>query len=87
MFMGCSSLTKAPELLASDATKDLCYCDMFGGCGSLNEIRCLATGISARGQRQWVSGVAPTGTFYKKAGVEWPTGVSGIPEGWTVVEV
>lgn len=87
MFMNCQSLTKAPELLASDATKDLCYCDMFSGCRSLNEIRCLATGISDRGQRQWVNGVSATGTFYKKAGVEWPTGTSGIPEGWTVVEV
>lgn len=32
-------------------------------------------------------GVSPTGTFVKKAGVDWPTGNSGIPSGWTVVEV
>jgi len=27
------------------------------------------------------------GTFCKKSGVNWPTGTSGIPSGWNVIEV
>lgn len=30
---------------------------------------------------------ATSGTFYKKAGVSWTTGESGIPSGWNVIEV
>jgi len=34
----------------------------------------------------WVDGVptGASGTFVKKSGVSWPTGISGIPSGWTV---
>ena len=87
MFYDCSSLTKAPELPAPTLLNG-CYSNMFKYCDNLSYIRCLATDISVRmGRWYWLDGVSPTGTFYKKAGVEWPSGVSGIPEGWTVVEV
>jgi len=53
----------------------------------------LATDISASGcLNDWVSGVASSGTFTKEASLiqgsetgQIPTGTSGIPEGWTVV--
>lgn len=33
----------------------------------------------------WVIGVASTGTFVKNPEMtSWPTGIYGIPEGWTV---
>lgn len=32
----------------------------------------------------WLSGVADEGIFYKAAGVDWPSGADGIPEGWYV---
>ena len=35
----------------------------------------------------WVSSVSATGTFTKPAGTSIPTGTSGIPSGWTVVDV
>jgi hypothetical protein len=34
----------------------------------------------------WVNGVSKTGTFVKEAGVEWSTGVNGIPSGWEVID-
>ena len=47
----------------------------------------LATNNISIGSSLWVQGVSPTGTFVKSAGVEIPTGTSGIPEGWSVQEV
>jgi hypothetical protein len=32
-------------------------------------------------------GVATNGTFVKKTGTNWGNGITGIPSGWTVIEV
>ena len=32
-----------------------------------------------------LTGVSPTGTFYTNADANWPSGASGIPEGWNRV--
>lgn len=86
MFSGCTSLTQAPELPATTLTV-YCYYQMFQNCTSLNNIKCLANNISTSSSiSNWVQNVSSTGTFTKKAGVTWPTGTSGIPSGWTVVE-
>ena len=89
MFQNCISLTQAPELPAAILV-DHCYEQMFDSCGNLNYIKCLATDITGDDEgdttRSWVSGVASTGTFVKKAGVEWETGEDGIPEFWDVIE-
>ena len=86
MFKGCTSLTSAPELPAT-TLNDYCYSYMFQGCASLNYIKMLATSnLSASNcLRDWVSGVAATGTFVKAASATLPRGTSGIPSGWTVV--
>lgn len=85
MFRRCTSLTTAPELPATTLAYT-CYNEMFLGCTNLNHITMLATDISASGcLYDWVNGVASTGTFVKHPGMDsLPTGVSGIPEGWTV---
>jgi hypothetical protein len=86
MFYGCTSLTQAPELPATTLASN-CYQYMFNGCTNLNYIKCLATNISATNcTYNWVSGVSETGIFVKAEGVEWTTGNSGIPSGWTVVD-
>ena len=85
MFNGCTSLTAAPALPAT-ALAEYCYDFMFYGCTSLTAITCLATSNIDAATKNWLSDVAAEGTFTKAAGVEWPEGVSGIPEGWTVVE-
>ena len=49
---------------------------------------CYATDISASGcLTRWVDHVPTSGTIVKKSGVTYPTGISGIPTGWTVIEV
>lgn len=85
MFRGCTSLTTAPVLSAATLVTT-CYSSMFSGCTSLNSITCLATNISTGTIGYWVYGVAANGTFYKSPNMnDWPTGDSGIPSGWTVV--
>lgn len=84
MFMNCASLTQAPVLPATTLANS-CYESMFEGCTNLNYVKCLATDISASNCTGfWLYNVSPTGTFVKAAGVEWPSGASGIPTGWTV---
>lgn len=87
MFHKCTGLTTAPELPATILV-DNCYGSMFKGCSQLNYVKCLATDMTATGcTTNWLQGVASTGTFVKDAAMEdWPTGASGIPSGWTVVD-
>lgn len=85
MFYGCTRLVNAPVLPAPVLVQSGYYY-MFYGCSSLNYIRCLATNHSAtESTYKWVSGVASSGTFVKPALTSWTRGISGIPEGWTVV--
>ena len=89
MFNGCTSLTKAPALPATTLAQ-YCYSNMFKGCGSLNEVRCKMPSSYSSSQissyaSNWLFGVAQTGTFYTNADANWPSGASGIPEGWTRV--
>ena len=73
----------APELPA-EVLKEGCYKGMFQDCESLESVTCLATPGMGTFTKDWMSGVAGTGTFTKAAGVEWPSGADGIPEGWYV---
>jgi hypothetical protein len=83
-----TSLTTAPELPATTLAA-YCYEFMFCNCTSLNHITCLATDISASYcTSNWVENVPSTGTFVKHPDMnDWPTGKSGIPEGWAVEHV
>lgn len=91
MFQGCTSLTTAPELKVTTISsfgRTNTYESMFIGCTNLNYVKCLLsdTYTANNTTTNWLSGVSPTGTFVKKAGVTWPSGASGIPSGWTVIE-
>jgi len=84
MFAGCTSLTTSPELLATTLANN-CYAGMFSGCTSLSTITCIASVNGTSYTDTWVKNVAATGTFYEGANATgWPTGVNGIPVGWTV---
>ena len=84
MFRNCFNLESAPELPALTLVQD-CYSNMFSYCANLNYIKCLATEISATDcLTDWVINVSSQGTFVKAANTQWPSGTSGIPEGWTV---
>lgn len=86
MFSNCNqNLKTAPELPATTLAEH-CYYEMFDGCIHLNNITMLATDVSADYcLSNWVRNVSSTGTFVKHPDMEsLETGVSGIPEGWTV---
>jgi hypothetical protein len=87
MFNGCTRLTTAPELPAT-TLESYCYSNMFYGCSKLNYIKMLATDISASNcLNSWVYRVSSSGTFVKNLDMNsLPTGVNGIPSGWTVVD-
>ena len=89
MFSGCTSLTKTPELTVSSFYL-YCYKGMFKNCSSLNEVHCKVSSTISSSQisahaKDWLSGVSSTGKFYTNADANWPSGASGIPEGWTRV--
>lgn len=84
MFSGCTSLTTAPDLPATTLS-EACYGGMFRNCTSLNYVKCLA--IYATGSTtSWITNAASAGTFVTACGQQgaWPSGTSGIPEGWTI---
>ena len=89
MFQGCTGLTSAPVLPATNLDAEECYRDMFKGCSNLNSVTCYATSITgADATKDWLANVAQTGTFTKNADMTgWESGSSGIPEGWNILEV
>ena len=98
MFSGCTNLENAPDLPTETLYYECCV-GMFYRCKNINSIKCLAskeaiTSFTESSSsidscfKNWVSGVSSTGTFIIKSGTQsaWPRGVSGIPNGWTIVE-
>ena len=86
MFAGVKRLISPPDPLMARTLVEGCYQNMFSGCTSLQGMYCIATDISASNcTSNWLSGVASSGTFTKSKNMnDWPSGGSGIPEGWTV---
>lgn len=99
MFNGCTSLKKVEKFSPIFAYRisnngSNYYCTrMFYGCTSLNYIKCLMNNPYESGTSElfnmdsWLYGVSQTGTFVKKYGIYWPTGINGIPSGWTIKNV
>lgn len=93
MFDNCKSLITAPDLPATTLVLN-CYWGMFNGCSLLVYIKCLGytsgdnTGDNDKPMiyyaSEWVDGVSSTGTFIKNPNMTWPTGISGIPDGWKI---
>lgn len=88
MFRKCTSLTTAPELKSASLVTG-CYSNLFSGCTSLNYVKCIATDFNtsyAKPTLDWLAGVSSSGTFVKHPDATWPTGNSGIPRNWTVID-
>ena len=90
MFEACTSLTAAPVLPATTLTKE-CYYGMFNQCFRLASVTCLATDISASEcTMEWLKNagrdVPGQKTFTTPSTTAWPSGDSGIPDGWTRVD-
>ena len=85
MFDGCYGIETAPVLPALTLEVS-CYNCMFFDCGSLMNVTCLATDISATScLSDWLEAVSFVGTLHKNplATNVWEPGVN-IPEEWTV---
>lgn len=97
MFQGCTSLIESPVLPAPtlvgypqnpDLYEDGCYYRMFSGCTNLSKVVCYATYVGTWATRYWLSGVSANGIFIKSSQTtSWTSGVDGIPNNWTVVNV
>lgn len=85
MFYHCN-LKSGPSVLPADSLANGSYSFMFYNCGQLNEIKCLATDISAENcTREWITGVSNRGKFIQSADATcWSIGKNGIPSGWTI---
>lgn len=87
MFMGCSQLLDYFSIYPAKWFETKSCVDMYNGCSSLNYIDASSiSSPSSTSCARWVNGVASSGTFVKKSGSSWSTGINGIPSGWTVVE-
>ena len=86
MFEECTSLETAPELLSKRVTARG-YDRMFKGCTNLKYIKCHAETFDTYALAGWVQNVSASGTFVKKANVNYSSGISGIPEGWTIENI
>lgn len=86
MFRTCTGLTQSGVIKIADPTAVVAPMEyMFSGCTNLSSVTCMATATSETATANWLADVAPTGTFYKDSGTTWPSGVSGVPTGWTQV--
>ena len=87
MFANCSSLPSAPDLPATTLVSE-CYYQMFWECHFLSSVKCLATdNINQDCTNDWLYHVWSNGTFYAANAAVWGSGRSGIPNGWTRVNV
>lgn len=85
MFQLVTKIDTAPDLPATELVKD-CYSEMFSGCNALENVTCLATSINASNcLYKWLNDVKSTGTFTRPQSMagQWPSGIHGIPNGWT----
>lgn len=82
IFQGCTALedvTLETPIVGQSGLREA-----FGGCSSLKSITASFVDITAsQALSGWVSGVAATGDFYCPQVLTIPTGVDGIPTGWT----
>ena len=87
MFSGCTGLTETPILPATTLPYS-CYNSMFNDCTNLSRVTCLGTNPNIDyNTSSWLSGVSSTGVFIKTPeATTWPSGVNGIPSGWTVID-
>ena len=85
MFNGCTSLTDAPVIQAR-LLVSRCFEQMFKNCGNLSYIKAMFTTTPSNSYtKEWVSGVAASGTFVKNISASWDVnGVNGVPLGWYI---
>lgn len=86
MFHRCTALTSAPALPATILAAG-CYNGMFSYCTSLSSVEVSATTWNTLWAYDWLLDVSASGIFRKPSGTTIPTGTSGIPSEWTVINI
>ena len=87
MFHGCESLETAP-ILPATRLYNWSYAYMFQGCSNLNYVKCLAEDIiDTICTYYWLDAVKSSGTFTTPSLTAWSSGKSGIPDGWSRVNL
>ena len=91
MFYHSAKITSAAPLHATTLVTN-CYKNLFNGCSLLASVTCYATDISAENCTNiWMADagkdVTGTKTFTTPSSTAWSTNTSGIPSGWTRVNL
>ena len=88
MFYGCASLTAAPDLMAETLVNN-CYYGMFYYCRNITSVKMMATNWVANSHTyNWLMYGSSSGTFTKSAAQTSVTrSTSGVPAGWTIVDM
>lgn len=91
MFYHSAKITSAAPLHATTLVTN-CYKNLFNGCSLLASVTCYATDISASGCTNiWLADagkdVTGTKTITTPSSTAWLTNTSGIPSGWTRVNL
>ena len=82
MFQGCTGLTQTPVLSAMKLAAH-CYDSMFDGCGTLSLVNVsFSDWTDSEATLNWLSNVAPSGTFISPQKLAKEYGTDRIPEGW-----
>lgn len=85
-FINCTSLQSIVLKGSPNVYGNYVFANMFLGCSNLNSVTCLLPSPNENKMTNWLGNVSATGTFIKHPSASWTTGMSGIPEGWTVVD-
>lgn len=82
-FLSCTSLEET-TILPDAIPEQRALQGIFAYCNKLKVVRTNMTDISSSNFiASWLEGVAATGDFYCPAELTIPTGMNGIPSGWT----
>ena len=88
MFQDCTNLVHGPTINRATLNVEE-FKNMFSGCTKLEDVHIYFNNISASNCiNNWLYNVNSTGTIYHHGSATLPTGsASGVPSGWTVVNV
>lgn len=92
MFSGCTSLTESP-ILSATILGESCYLEMFYNCSNLSKVICLLEDVTMNNTissptKDWLKNVSSNGIFFKNSQTNLlSSNVSGIPDGWTTINL
>ena len=83
MFYGCSSLEESPIINVSTLPRNALKA-AFQYCTNIKKVTLLATDIShSNCLYAWLDHASASGVIVKRSSVTLPSGISGVPTGWT----